>query len=47
MPLHFVLGDELPEDISTVTLSYTFMDVNRDKLQENVNAAQKDLKNLI
>ena len=39
MPLHFVLGTELPEDISTVTLSYTFMDTNRDKVQKNLNDA--------
>lgn len=47
MPLQFVLDDGLPEDISTVTLSYTFMDINREKLQENVDNAQKELNNLI
>lgn len=47
MPLRFVLDDRLPEGISTVTLSYTFMDINREKLQENVGNAQKELKNLI
>jgi len=47
MPLHFVLGTELPEDIVTVTLSYTFMDTNRDKMQKNLNDAEKKLKELI
>ena len=30
MGLQFVLDPELPEDINTVTLSYTIMDTNRD-----------------
>jgi cytochrome c oxidase assembly protein subunit 11 len=47
MPLRFVLGTDLPEDISTVTLSYTFMDTNRDKVQKNLNDAEKELKELI
>ena len=47
MPLKFVLDDGLPEDIPTVTLSYTFMDINRDKLQKNLDDAQQELKNLI
>lgn len=47
MPLQFVLDSGLPEDITTVTLSYTFMDINRDKLRENVDNAQQELKNLI
>lgn len=47
MPLRFVLGTGLPEEISTVTLSYTFMDINRDKLQKNLNDAEKQLKELI
>jgi cytochrome c oxidase assembly protein subunit 11 len=47
MPLRFVLGTGLPEEISTVTLSYTFMDINRDKLQKNLNDAEKELKELI
>ena len=47
MPLQFVLDDGLPEEITTVTLSYTFMDINRDKLQKNIDNAQKELKNLI
>lgn len=47
MPLRFVLDDGLPEEISTVTLSYTFMDINRDKLKKNVDEAQHELKGLI
>ena len=47
MPLQFVLDRGLPEEISTVTLSYTFMDTNREKLQQNVDNAQQELKNLI
>ena len=47
MPLRFVLDDGLHEDITTVTLSYTFMDINRDKLQNNLNKAEKVLKDLI
>lgn len=47
MPLRFVLDDDLPEDISTVTLSYTFMDINREKLQQNLGAAEDALKDLI
>lgn len=47
MPLRFVLDDGLPEDISTVTLSYTFMDINREKLQKNLGAAEDALKDLI
>lgn len=47
MPLRFVLDDGLSEDIPTVTLSYTFMDINRDKLKKNVDDAQQELKDLI
>lgn len=47
MPLQFVLDDGLPEDITTVTLSYTFMDINREKLQQNLDNAQQELNNLI
>lgn len=47
MPLQFVLDDGLPEDIPTVTLSYTFMDINREKLKNNVDDARQELKNLI
>jgi cytochrome c oxidase assembly protein subunit 11 len=47
MPLQFVLDDGLPDDITTVTLSYTFMDINREKLQKNLDSAQQELKNLI
>jgi len=47
MPLRFVLDDGIPADISTVTLSYTFMDINRDKLQNNLEDAEAALKKLI
>lgn len=47
MPLRFVLDDGLPAEISTVTLSYTFMDINRDKLQKNLDDAEAALKKLI
>lgn len=47
MPLRFILDDGLPEDISTVTLSYTFMDINRDKLQKNLDNAYQELNDLI
>ena len=47
MPLRFVLDDGLPEDISTVTLSYTFMDINREKLQKNLEEAEQKIKELI
>ena len=47
MPLRFVLDDALPDDISTVTLSYTFMDINREKLQKNLEDAEEALKRLI
>ncbi len=47
MPLKFVLDDGLPAEISTVTLSYTFMDINRDKLQKNLDDAEAALKKLI
>lgn len=47
MPLRFVLDDGIPADISTVTLSYTFMDINRDKLQNNLDEAKAALKELI
>jgi len=47
MPLRFVLDDGIPADISTVTLSYTFMDINRDKLQDNLDEAKAALKKLI
>ena len=47
MPLQFVLDDGIPAEISTVTLSYTFMDINRDKLQKNLEDAEAALKNLI
>ncbi len=47
MPLRFVLDDGIPADISTVTLSYTFMDINRDKLQDNLDEAEAALKKLI
>jgi cytochrome c oxidase assembly protein subunit 11 len=47
MPLQFILDSGLPDEITTVTLSYTLMDINREKLQENVDSAQQELKNLI
>jgi len=47
MPLRFVLDGDLPEDISTVTLSYTFMDINREKLQKNLEDAEQAIKKLI
>ncbi len=47
MPLRFVLDDGVPAEISTVTLSYTFMDINRDKLQKNLEDAEAALKKLI
>ncbi len=47
MPLRFVLDDGVPAGISTVTLSYTFMDINRDKLQKNLDDAEAALKKLI
>jgi len=47
MPLRFVLDDGIPVEISTVTLSYTFMDINRDKLQKNLEDAEAALKKLI
>ncbi|MCK4674769.1 MAG: cytochrome c oxidase assembly protein, partial [Gammaproteobacteria bacterium] len=47
MPLRFVLDDGIPTEISTVTLSYTFMDINRDKLQKNLQDAEAALKKLI
>lgn len=47
MPLQFVLDDGIPAEISTVTLSYTFMDINRDKLQKNLEDAEAALKKLI
>ena len=47
MPLRFVLDDGIPADISTVTLSYTFMDINRDKLQDNLDDAKSALEKLI
>jgi len=47
MPLRFVLDDGIPADISTVTLSYTFMDINRDKLKNNLDEAKAALKKLI
>lgn len=33
MPLKFVVNASLPETINTLTLSYTFMDTNRDNLK--------------
>ncbi len=48
MPLRFVLDDGLPEEIPTVTLSYTFMDINREQLRDNADKAEKALlKDLI
>jgi cytochrome c oxidase assembly protein subunit 11 len=38
LSLRFVLSPDLPEKYKTVTLSYTFMDTNRDKLKHAVSA---------
>ena len=32
MPLIFVVDPDLPKDVDTVTLSYTFFDVTTDKI---------------
>ena len=37
LKLRFVLDRGLPEKYNTVTLSYTFMDTNRDKLKQAVS----------
>ena len=34
MPLRFVVSPGLPEDIKTLTLSYTFMNTNRDAIRQ-------------
>jgi len=34
MPLRFVIDSDLPEDFTTITLSYTFMDTDRSKLKK-------------
>jgi len=34
MPLRFIIDTHLPEDLNTITLSYTFMDTDRTKLKE-------------
>lgn len=36
MPLKFVIANELPEKYGTVTLSYTFMDTDRSKVNKKV-----------
>jgi cytochrome c oxidase assembly protein subunit 11 len=34
MPLRFVISTDLPENFTTITLSYTFMDTDRTKLMQ-------------
>ena len=34
MPLRFVISADLPENFTTITLSYTFMDTDRTKLMQ-------------
>ena len=38
MPLKFVIANELPDKYGTVTLSYTFMDTDRSKVNKKVAA---------
>lgn len=42
LKLRYVLGRELPEKYEAVTLSYTFMDTNREKLLKTA-AVEKDV----
>ena len=40
MPLRFVIDNDLPEGLKTITLSYTFMDTDRTKLKDIKNIPQ-------
>ena len=40
MPLKFVIDRKLPKGLETITLSYTFMDTDRQKLKDNKNISQ-------
>ena len=40
MPLRFVIDANLPADLKTITLSYTFMDTDRTKLKKVKNIPQ-------
>jgi cytochrome c oxidase assembly protein subunit 11 len=44
MPLIFYLDDKLPKDINTVTLSYTFMNIQRDNLQKDLKESKIELE---
>ena len=41
MPVQFVIESELPTDINTVTLSYTFFEINRASASEGENKLAK------
>ncbi|MDH5600387.1 MAG: cytochrome c oxidase assembly protein [Gammaproteobacteria bacterium] len=40
MPLRFVIDHKLPNELKTITLSYTFMDTDRNKLKKTKNIPQ-------
>jgi len=40
MPLRFIISPDIPQEITTLTLSYTFMDTDRTKLKEIDEAPQ-------
>jgi len=40
MPLKFIIDANLPKDLKTITLSYTFMDTDRTKLKKVKNIPQ-------
>ena len=41
MPVQFVIESELPTDINTVTLSYTFFEINSASASEGENKLAK------
>ena len=40
MPLRFVIDQKLPKELKTITMSYTFMDTDRNKLKKTKNIPQ-------
>ena len=44
MPLQFVVDSNLPKDINTITIAYTFFDMNKDKAQAGLSDNSKKRK---
>ena len=40
MPVQFMIGPDLPSDVSVMTISYTFFELNNDTADTDIKAKQ-------